>query len=131
VIDWLAIQQLFTRPLRLVSRALVATALATIRAYRYFLSPFWGVHCRFTPTCSVYAEEALQTHGFFRGSALAIYRIGRCQPWCNGGLDPVPPRRKRDQPGVPKNASTSLSGPLSHTDYFNQLISEAKKAAKA
>jgi putative membrane protein insertion efficiency factor len=64
--------------------------LAAIRAYRYLLSPWWGGACRFTPTCSVFAEEALERHGAARGTWLAFKRVGRCHPWCAGGFDPVP-----------------------------------------
>ncbi len=64
--------------------------IAPIRFYRFFLSPWVGRSCRFTPTCSLYAIEAIETHGVFYGSWLAIKRIVRCNPWCKGGLDPVP-----------------------------------------
>ena len=64
-----------------------------IRAYRYFLSPFLGPSCRFYPTCSAYAAEAIDTHGALRGTWLALRRILKCHPWHPGGLDPVPPRR--------------------------------------
>ncbi len=64
--------------------------LALIRAYRYFLSPWLGRHCRFWPSCSEYAEEAVRRHGPFRGSLLALGRIARCHPWNPGGSDPVP-----------------------------------------
>jgi len=64
--------------------------LALIRAYRYALSPWWGRSCRFTPSCSEYAAEAIERHGSLRGSWLAIRRIGRCHPWHAGGFDPVP-----------------------------------------
>ncbi len=64
--------------------------LGAIRAYRYLLSPWWGGACRFTPTCSVFAEEALERHGAARGTWLAFKRVGRCHPWCAGGFDPVP-----------------------------------------
>lgn len=61
-----------------------------IRVYQLLLSPFLGSHCRFTPTCSQYASEAIARHGALRGSWLAIKRIGRCHPFCDGGYDPVP-----------------------------------------
>lgn len=61
-----------------------------VRAYRYFLSPFLGQNCRFYPSCSCYAEEALRTHGVLKGGWLTVKRIGRCHPWHPGGVDPVP-----------------------------------------
>ncbi len=74
--------------------------IAPIRFYRYFLSPWLGYNCRFTPTCSAYAIEALETHGALCGSWLALRRIFRCHPWCQGGHDPVPesPCRHRHRP---------------------------------
>ncbi len=65
--------------------------IGIVQAYRWFLSPWLGSACRFTPTCSAYALEALQQHGAGRGSYLAARRLVRCHPWCNGGHDPVPP----------------------------------------
>ncbi|QNA87474.1 membrane protein insertion efficiency factor YidD [Massilia sp. Dwa41.01b] len=64
-----------------------------VRAYRLVLSPMLGQNCRFYPSCSGYALEALQLHGALRGSWLAARRLGRCHPRNPGGLDPVPPRR--------------------------------------
>ena len=61
-----------------------------IRAYQVLLSPFLGNHCRFTPSCSRYAIEAIEKHGSLRGSWLAVKRISRCHPLCDGGYDPVP-----------------------------------------
>ena len=65
--------------------------IALIRAYRFLLSPWIGQHCRFHPSCSTYALEALETHGALRGSWLTIARLGRCHPFHPGGEDPVPP----------------------------------------
>lgn len=64
---------------------------APIRAYRFFLSPWLGSACRFEPTCSRYALDALDQHGAAAGAYLATRRVLRCHPWCDGGLDPVPP----------------------------------------
>lgn len=62
-----------------------------IRLYQIMLSPVIGQHCRFTPSCSNYAIEALEKHGTFRGGWLAIKRLSSCHPWHEGGHDPVPP----------------------------------------
>jgi len=62
-----------------------------ITLYRWCLSPFVGQHCRFYPTCSTYASEAIATHGSLRGSWLALRRLLKCHPWHEGGSDPVPP----------------------------------------
>jgi len=64
--------------------------LFLIRAYRYLLSPWWGGQCRFTPTCSEYAAEAIDQYGAVKGSWLAARRVGCCLPWHAGGFDPVP-----------------------------------------
>jgi len=63
-----------------------------IRVYQVALSPYFGSQCRFTPTCSEYAKEAVRQHGALKGSWLAIRRIGRCHPYHPGGHDPVPPK---------------------------------------
>jgi uncharacterized protein len=70
----------------------LANLLATpVHLYRLLLSPLLGPHCRFYPSCSSYALQALRTHGPFRGLLLTLGRLMRCHPWCSGGLDPVPP----------------------------------------
>lgn len=65
-------------------------ALAAIRGYQLTLSPFIGGQCRFYPTCSHYAVEAIERHGPWRGGWLAVRRLGRCHPFHPGGVDPVP-----------------------------------------
>ncbi len=69
---------------------------APIRAYRYFISPMLPAACRFHPSCSAYAEQALEEHGTLRGGWLAARRICRCGPWHPGGYDPVPVRAGPD-----------------------------------
>lgn len=64
-----------------------------LRFYRYFISPVLGPRCRFEPSCSVYAEEALKTHGFLLGLLLSLKRLGKCHPWHEGGFDPVPDKK--------------------------------------
>jgi len=66
--------------------------LAFVRFYKIFLSPFLGGACKFYPTCSNYAYEAIARHGARRGVALALKRLGRCRPFTQGGYDPVPER---------------------------------------
>jgi putative membrane protein insertion efficiency factor len=63
-----------------------------IDGYRLLLSPYFGTQCRFYPTCSSYAREAIERHGSIKGSWLAVKRIARCGPWHPGGTDPVPPK---------------------------------------
>lgn len=67
-----------------------AVLMALVRAYRLLLSPWLGGACRFTPSCSAYALQALERHGGAGGSYLAARRLLRCHPWCAGGHDPVP-----------------------------------------
>lgn len=68
-----------------------------VRAYQLTLTPVFGGQCRFYPSCSAYAMEALAVHGAARGSLLATQRILRCHPWNPGGIDPVPPAHHRDE----------------------------------
>lgn len=64
--------------------------MALIKGYRLVLSPWLGSACRFEPTCSAYALQALERHGAAAGSYLTLRRLTRCHPWCDGGGDPVP-----------------------------------------
>ena len=72
-----------------------------LKGYRFAISPLYGQVCRFHPTCSAYALEAVTEHGALRGSWLALRRIGRCHPWNPGGYDPVPPRRSQTTTPTP------------------------------
>lgn len=73
-------------------------SIKLIHLYRLLLSPWIGNQCRFYPTCSHYAEEALKTHGFLKGGYLTGRRLIKCHPWHPGGLDPVPPATPKDTP---------------------------------
>ena len=64
--------------------------IALLKAYRFAISPLYGQVCRYHPTCSAYALEALERHGAVRGGWLALRRLARCHPWHPGGHDPVP-----------------------------------------
>jgi len=73
-----------------LSRLLAKPLIGLVRLYSIAVSPWLGGNCRFQPTCSTYAIEALQTHGVLRGSWLTVKRITRCHPWGGSGYDPVP-----------------------------------------
>lgn len=68
--------------------------LAAIRLYQLLLSPLLGGNCRYQPTCSVYAQEAIRRHGAISGGVLALRRIARCHPWGDSGYDPVPEKEE-------------------------------------
>ena len=68
--------------------------ISCIKAYRLLLSPWLGNGCRFEPTCSEYAKEAILTHGAFKGFFMGFYRVLRCNPFGKGGYDPVPPKKE-------------------------------------
>lgn len=71
---------------------------AIVRGYQRWISPLMGPRCRYYPTCSHYAVDALSTHGAFKGSVLSAWRILRCNPWSDGGVNHVPPRGKWRSP---------------------------------
>ena len=68
--------------------------VAMIRLYQQCVSPYLGNNCRFTPTCSQYAIDAIRMRGVIVGMGLALWRLLQCQPFCSGGFDPVPERRR-------------------------------------
>lgn len=89
--------------------------LALLAGYRRWLSPLLGPRCRFAPTCSGYAVDAVARHGAARGGWLAVRRLARCHPFHPGGLDPVPPPRRRsatmDAPARLRGAAAAPAAP--------------------
>lgn len=79
----------------MTARGVVVGVLAF---YKRWISPLLPAACRFEPTCSEYARDAVAIHGFWRGGALAVWRLLRCQPFSRGGFDPVPERPRRERP---------------------------------
>ena len=79
--------------------------MALVRGYRLLLSPWLGSSCRFEPTCSAYALQALDDHGAAVGTYLTLHRLARCHPFCAGGHDPVPERASRLFPTPTDKAS--------------------------
>jgi putative membrane protein insertion efficiency factor len=75
--------------LKSLSKIFIFPFLLLIKIYQKLISPLLGPQCRFTPTCSQYAKEALEKYGIFKGGWMAIKRIGRCNPWGGHGYDPV------------------------------------------
>jgi hypothetical protein len=81
--------------IRAAGRFMAEVLILPVRAYQKLISPLLGNHCRFAPSCSQYAMEALRVHGVLRGSVLAAWRILRCNPLGQSGYDPVPPPKTR------------------------------------
>ena len=85
-----------------MKRALLAIVLAPIRVYQRWISPALPRRCKYEPTCSAYAAQAIRELGVVRGSILAAWRLARCNPFSHGGYDPVEARRLfKPKPGVP------------------------------
>lgn len=79
--------------------------IGLVKGYRLFFSPWLGSSCRFEPTCSLYALDALRQHGALAGSYLTAHRLLRCHPWCAGGHDPVPAHKPRLFTGLLSSSS--------------------------
>jgi uncharacterized protein len=86
-----------------------ALLMALVRGYRLFLSPWLGSVCRFEPTCSAYSLKALEQHGAAAGTYLTLRRLVRCQPWCDGGHDPVPDKAPKLFTGLTSSSSPKKS----------------------
>lgn len=85
--------------------------LLLLRAYQLIVSPLLGQNCRFYPSCSHYAMDAVSVHGAAKGGWLALKRVGRCHPWHEGGFDPVPPA----DPKANAEADAAVAAPPSST----------------
>lgn len=83
--------------------------IALLKVYRAVISPLYGQVCRYHPTCSAYALQAVTEYGAIRGSWMAVRRLGRCHPWSAGGYDPVPPRNPAHS-SDPDEATTATRG---------------------
>jgi putative membrane protein insertion efficiency factor len=81
----------------MIRKLAASIGIGCIRLYRLLLSPWFGYHCRFQPTCSAYGIEAIERHGLLKGGWLTLRRLGRCHPWGGEGYDPVPPHHACDR----------------------------------
>ena len=103
-----------------------AVLIAPIRFYQLYISPARPPTCRYYPTCSQYAVEALQLHGALRGSWLATRRLLRCHPWHAGGADPVPePRARRERDKRIQSSVSSSNNPSSSSSITEQRPTKA------
>ena len=105
---------LLYRGWRQVDRRLIALSVLLLNAYRVVLGPLFAGACRFHPSCSRYAEEAVTRHGIIRGGWLTLMRLCRCHPFHAGGIDPVPPAGGPERPAgsrAPKPSDPEAVGP--------------------
>ena len=100
------------RALWVLGWPLRAVMLGLLTAYRRFFGGAFGGRCRFYPSCSSYAQEAIRVHGAAKGAFLAMVRVARCSPLSSGGIDHVPARKPRDEAlSATKSVTTSYGGP--------------------
>jgi len=104
------------------SPLVVRPFVALLRGYQRWVSPLLPPSCRFYPSCSAYAIEALQVHGLLRGTALTAWRLLRCAPWHPGGVDPVPPGR------TPGTRTPSPDRPLAADDRTRSAENHEEQA---
>ena len=88
--------------------------IALLKGYKKYISPHLGHHCRFVPTCSEYAMQALATHGLLKGVLLTVWRLLRCQPFARFGYDPVPPKGRWVSPERKLSAARLFRARRSH-----------------
>lgn len=112
------------RLVRLVPRLPALLLVLVLRAYQLLVSPMLGPTCRFYPSCSAYAVDALRTHGLFRGVWLTARRLLRCHPWNPGGVDPVPPRARR-----PSRQAPTLTQVHVHQDHSRDSVPPSSATA--
>ncbi len=98
----MALSSSIERLAKVIGRSIVVCLLVLVRAYQLMISPFTRPRCRFQPTCSEYARQALEEHGLAQGLRLSVKRFGRCHPLSDGGLDLVP-KPKTDTPSRASN----------------------------
>ena len=103
--------------------------IGLVRLYRLLLSPWVGQSCRFTPTCSAYALQALDKHGALVGVGLAGWRILRCNPWCHGGCDEVPDNMPWDRTKAPPHPASGLFTGLLQRDTGSGPAAATSKTA--
>lgn len=87
--------------------------IGLLKAYRTLISPLYGQVCRYHPSCSQYALDAVTAHGSIRGTWLAVRRLARCHPWAAGGYDPVPPSRSTSPTVASQNSAPAGPAPAS------------------
>lgn len=103
--------------LQIIAETLSAILLFGLRLYKRLLSPFFLPACRYVPTCSDYAAEAVDKHGALRGTMMAAWRLLRCHPFAKGGFDPVPGVNSMNRPSGPLTPDEGVRGYISRATH--------------